>query len=210
MDVPDPYNEVNEWANVMMNAAVSIVSVGSIVTIDEALQAFEGRSKQKVTIKGKPTPTGLKIWVLAVAGYMLQWLWHRPGCGPMGIEGCRGPRKPRNKVTSSDGSSDGSSDKAPALTMTQAVVVALIKRLPPSRCHVYIDNLFPSPGLFATLRRLGILATGTCRTNCSLYRRLIELMEDDRKGRKMWSYGRIQSWPTADNKVSHPHSQSVS
>jgi hypothetical protein len=49
MDVPDPYNKVNEWANVMMNAAVSIVSVGSIVTVDEAIQAFQGRSKQKVT-----------------------------------------------------------------------------------------------------------------------------------------------------------------
>jgi hypothetical protein len=110
MDVPDPYNKVNEWANVMMDAALSIVTIGSIIGVDEAMQAFQGRSKQKVTIKGKPTPTGLKIWVLAVAGYMLQWLWHRLGCGPVGIEGCRGPRKARNKVTSSD----GSSDKAPA------------------------------------------------------------------------------------------------
>jgi hypothetical protein len=60
MDVPDSYNKVNEWANVMMNAAVSIVSIGSIVTVDEATQAFEGRSKQKVTIKGKPHPQGLR------------------------------------------------------------------------------------------------------------------------------------------------------
>jgi hypothetical protein len=58
----------------MIDAAVNIVSVGSIITIDKAIQAFEGHSKQKVTIKGKPTPTGLKIWVLAVAGYMLQWI----------------------------------------------------------------------------------------------------------------------------------------
>jgi hypothetical protein len=71
VDVPGPYHKVNEWANVIMDAALSIVSVGSIVTVDEAMQAFQGRSKQKVTIKGKPTPTGLKIWVLAVAGYVL-------------------------------------------------------------------------------------------------------------------------------------------
>jgi hypothetical protein len=206
VDVPGPYYKVNEWANVIMDAALSIVSIGSIIGVDEAMQAFQGRSKQKVTIKGKPTPTKLKIWVLAVAGYVLQWIWHRPGSqyGPVGVEGRRGPRKARNKVISSDGSSDGSSDKTPALNPTQAVVVAIIKRLPPYKYHIYLDNLFSSPDLFLALTQLGIGATGTCRTNCGLYRRLVELKEDDRKGRKMWPYNRIQSWATADNKVRIP------
>jgi hypothetical protein len=69
--MPGHYYKANEWAGVMMDAALSIVTIGSVIGVDEAMQAFQGRSKQNVTIKGKPTPTGLKIWVLAVAGYVL-------------------------------------------------------------------------------------------------------------------------------------------
>ncbi|KFA65980.1 hypothetical protein S40285_09768 [Stachybotrys chlorohalonatus IBT 40285] len=71
MDIPGPYNKVNEWANVMMEATLNIVIIGSIIGIDEAMQGFQGNSSQIVTIKTKPTPTGLKIWFLAVKGYIL-------------------------------------------------------------------------------------------------------------------------------------------
>ncbi|KFA48712.1 hypothetical protein S40293_09767 [Stachybotrys chartarum IBT 40293] len=101
-----------------MEAALDIVIIGSVIGVDEAVQGFQGRSSQIVTIKTKPTPTGLKIWVLAVKGYILQWIWHKPGSqyGPVGIEGRRGP-----KVKASD--------KPPALNPTQAVVVALVNQI---------------------------------------------------------------------------------
>jgi hypothetical protein len=173
--MPGRYYKVDEWSNVMMDAALSIVTIGSTIGVDEAMQAFEGRSKQNVTIKEKLTTTGLKIWVLAVAGYVLQWMWHRPGSqyGPVSVKGRRDPRNPRIKVTSLDGSSDGSSDKAPALNPVEAVVVALVNRLPRHTYHVYIDNPFSPPDLFLALRQLGIGATGTYGTHSGLYCRLI-------------------------------------
>jgi hypothetical protein len=181
VDIPGPYYKVNGWANVMMDAALSIVTIGSIIGVDETIQAFPGRSKQKVTTKGELTPAGLKICVLYVAGYVLQWIWHRPGSqyDPVCVEG---RRVPKVKATSSygscngstDDSSDGSSDKAMALNLTQAVVVALVNWLPRQTHHVYINNIFSSPDLFFALKQLGIGATGTWRTNCGLYRRLIE------------------------------------
>jgi hypothetical protein len=57
-----------------MDAALSIVTIGSIIGVDEAMQAFQGRFKQKVTIRRKTTSTGLKISALDVAGSVLQWI----------------------------------------------------------------------------------------------------------------------------------------
>ncbi|KFA80954.1 hypothetical protein S40288_09573 [Stachybotrys chartarum IBT 40288] len=40
--------------------------------------AFTSKSKLKLTIKTKPTPTGFKVWVVAQKGYFLGWVGHRP------------------------------------------------------------------------------------------------------------------------------------
>ncbi|KFA69442.1 hypothetical protein S40285_04622 [Stachybotrys chlorohalonatus IBT 40285] len=193
LGMPALYNKVNEWANVIMEAALNIISVSSIIGIDEAMQGFQGKSSQIVMIKMKPMPIGLKIWVLAVQEYILQWIWHRPGSkyGPIGIEGCQGL-----KVKTLD----GSSDKPPPLNPTQAAVVALVNRLSKDIYHVFLDNIFSSPDLFNALRQLGIWATGTCCMNCGIYRQIVKLKEDDRKGQRMWPRGRLESWPTPDNK----------
>jgi hypothetical protein len=248
--VPDPFNQVNEWSNYMMEAAVRLVEIGSIIGVDEGIVGFKGQSRHKITIKTKPTPTGLKVWILAAQGYLLRWYWHQSGpkYGPVGVKAdLQAVAKPSdNKLSdsSSDGSSDGSSDdishssssedsadegtdegigdlgpldepscetagalsrgiltELPALNPTQAVVVALVSRLPPDTYHVFLDNLFSSPDLFRALRILGAGATGTCRTNCGLYRDIVIAKEDDRKGKGLWPWGRSKTWPTPDNKV---------
>ncbi|KFA68880.1 hypothetical protein S40285_10874 [Stachybotrys chlorohalonatus IBT 40285] len=86
--VPDPFNKVNEWSNYMMEVAVRLVEIGSIIGVDEAIIGFKGQSHHKITIKTKPTPIGLKVWVLAIHGYLLRWYFHQPGpkYGPVGIE----------------------------------------------------------------------------------------------------------------------------
>jgi hypothetical protein len=71
VQVPAPYDKVSDWANVMMAAAMAAIVVGSNVAVDEGMVKFEGRSDQKVTIKTKPTPTGLKVWLLCIQGYIL-------------------------------------------------------------------------------------------------------------------------------------------
>jgi hypothetical protein len=267
--VPAPFNKVNEWSYYMMETAVRLVEIGSIIGIDEGIIGFKGQSRHKVTIKTKPTPTGLKVWALAAHGYLLQWYWHQPGpkYGPVGVEATararavavapdnspdKGSDKSSDKGSDegSDEDSDEGSDKGsdsiiyssssddsadeeapdtealyepleetatqmmedipiatlPPLNPTQAVVVALINKLPEGTYHVFLDNLFSSPDLFKALRILGIGATGTCRTNCGLYRDIVVAKENDRKGKELWPWGRICSWPTPDNKVGRPSS----
>jgi hypothetical protein len=260
---PDPFNKVNEWSNHMMEAAIQLVEIGSIIGVDEAIVGFKGRSRHKITIKTKPTPTGLKVWVLAVRGYLLRWYFHQPGpkYGPVGVEAAlqalsnrASNNKPSNGPSTnelsngpllsdemSDSSSDNSSDdisydesseddadegsidnelldepseeikgqllkglpvqELPHLNPTQAVVVALVSKLPHDIYHVFLDNLFSSPDLFKALRILGTGATGTCRTNCGLYRDIVIAKENDRKGKGLWPWGRLETWPTPDNKV---------
>jgi hypothetical protein len=89
----------------------------------------------------------------------------------------------------------------PPLNPTQAVVATLVSQLPEGTYHVIVDNLFSSPDLFRALRALGVGATGTCRTNCGLYRDIIVAKENDRKGKQLWPWGQLRSWPTPDNKV---------
>jgi hypothetical protein len=40
---------------------------------------FEGRTTQKITIPGKPIPTGFKIFALGDSSYTLNWECTRPG-----------------------------------------------------------------------------------------------------------------------------------
>lgn len=47
------------------------VSPGSHLAIDETIERFTGRSTDITTTPGKPTPTGLKMWILALEGYLL-------------------------------------------------------------------------------------------------------------------------------------------
>jgi Transposase IS4 len=40
------------------------------LTVDEVMLKFEGRTSQKITIPGKPIPTGFKIFALGDSGYI--------------------------------------------------------------------------------------------------------------------------------------------
>jgi hypothetical protein len=189
--MPAPYCKVNDWANIIMEAAITAVNVGTFVAVDEGMVMFEGRSRHKLTIKTKPTDTGLKVWLLGALGYILQWIWHSPGAkfGPVGVE------QQFWKNPDIDNEEE-------ALNPTQGVVYALCHRLGAPGHHVFLDNLFSSPHLFRALRVLGHGATGTARTNCGLYKRLVDLKAKDRAGQQLWDWGRLESWPTDDGKVS--------
>jgi hypothetical protein len=76
-----------------------------------------------------------------------------------------------------------------------------VKRLPPAIYHVFLDNLFSSPDLFTVLRALKIGATGTCRINSGIFKRLVQLKKDDTNGKLRWIWGQIETVPTPDNKV---------
>jgi hypothetical protein len=174
-EIPCPYSQVNEWADSLKAASLADVEVGSHVAIDEAICGFQVHSKQKV-IKSKPTPTGLKILILATQGYIFYWIWHTPysTLGPVG-RCCRKKDK----------------DDPYNINPTQAVVVSLVKTLPMQTYYVFLDNLFSLPQLFRQLRLLGVGATGIARTNAGLFEQLVKAKDNDRKGQKLWPWGRL-------------------
>ncbi|CAG9950100.1 unnamed protein product [Clonostachys rosea f. rosea IK726] len=132
---------------------------------------------------------GFKIWAVAEAGYFLQWLPHLP----RKVFDSIGDNKRRTRKRKRDDEH--------SLNPTQAVVVDLIKRLPPAIYHVFLDNLFSSPDLFTVLRALNIGATGTCRINSGIFNRLVQLKKADTNGKLPWHWGQIETVPTPNNKV---------
>jgi hypothetical protein len=173
----------------MQQASLRYWIPGTNIAVDECIQHFEGRTLEKVVIKSKPTPEGFKIWAVAEAGYFLSWLPHLP----YKVFDSIGDDKPRTKKRKRDDEH--------SLNPTQAVVITLVKRLPPAIYHVFLDNLFSSPGLFIVLRGLNIGATGTCRTNCGIFKHLVQLKKLDNNGKLQWNWGQIETVPTPDNQV---------
>lgn len=162
---------------------------GRDLAIDEHMQRFTGRAREVTTVPNKPTPTGLKIWCLAQRGFLLKWVWHRPGQknGPIGI------KTPRELGGTKNGKGGNK---------TQAVVIHLLDLLPPSLApyHVYLDNLFTSTKLLEMLRKKGYTATGTCRTTSGVLSELVELKKKD-KGEGEMPWGTLYAMPTASNQV---------
>jgi hypothetical protein len=78
------------------------------------------------------------VWIVAQKGYILSWLWHSKGSGPVGI-----------KVPSALGR-----NKTAA---TVPYLLQLLPKRPPNSPYiVWLDNLFSSTKLFRYLRELGL------------------------------------------------------
>ena len=103
--------------------------LGTHLSVDESIQRFMGRSSEIVNIPGKPTPEGVKVWVLANQGYVLDWMWHAKGEK-------RGPWDLDDFWTEDLG-----------FSKTQAVVFDLVKQqgISDKSMHIiWMDNLFTS------------------------------------------------------------------
>ena len=76
-----PFDKMGSLANHLRTCFQRFWNPGTHVAVDEAIQGFQGRASEIVTIPSKPTPTGFEIWVLAVNGYILDndFLWHARG-----------------------------------------------------------------------------------------------------------------------------------
>ena len=136
------------------------------MAVDETIQRFMGRAKETLTIPTKPEPIGFKIWVLANAGYMLDWMYHAKGSGKD-----EGPQNLEDFWTEDCG-----------LSKTQAVVLDLLTQegIPPSnQLIVWLDNLFTSARLLSRLKQEGYGAAGTVRLSKTARE------EDEEKKRKI-------------------------
>ncbi|KAI3584165.1 hypothetical protein IWW34DRAFT_721775, partial [Fusarium oxysporum f. sp. albedinis] len=58
--VPSVYRQVDRWSKHIQETGDSMHMPGSVLTADEAMVRFTGRSLETTTIPQKPTPTGYK------------------------------------------------------------------------------------------------------------------------------------------------------
>ena len=173
---------VSEWSSHIQEVSAELFVPGTHIAVDECIIRFTGRSKAKVTIPRKPTPTGLKAWVVAQEGYFMRWKFHIPASVARGIVA-----KKRGEKSE--------------LAATQAVVLELVLQLPITSYHVFFDNLFSSPQLLRALRERGIAGTGTARTNRGIYPPFVLAKSQDNNGKLKWKYNELQAIPTPDNLV---------
>jgi len=146
---PRPFDKVEPLAKHLRKCFHKFMTAGINVAIDECIQGFDGRASEIVNIPTKPTPIGFKIWVLAIDGYVLDFMWH--ACGSKSLDGPQNLDPQWQKL---------------GFSATQSVVLTLICQMEnQGRGHVvWIDNLFTSGRLLKTLRELEIGSAGTVRT----------------------------------------------
>lgn len=121
----------------------------SILSIDESMIKFFGRSIIKQFMRNKPIKFGLKMWCIAtVSGYVLDIDVY---CGKGG---------------------KSQSEKFENLNLGTRVVMMMLNdflaNTPKDKLqdyHVAFDNFFTSPDLLVHLKKLGLKATGTVRQN---------------------------------------------
>jgi hypothetical protein len=136
---------------------------------------FEGRTSQKITIPGKPIPTGFKIFALGDSGYTYNWECTRPGLA----EGFQEEKRRISVLIPNSAISV-------FLNPTQSVVIRLIKCLSiyiqnGLSFHLFLDNLFVCWKSAIALKERGIAVTGTVRKEASKYPpRLLQLKKLNR------------------------------
>lgn len=106
------------------------------LTLDETMVRFKGRSHWKTVIKGKPTPTGYKLYTVASHGYLLTFDIYR---GKGGYQVKQG--------------------------VLHHTVVKLVTRWAHTNRILFTDNLYTSPALCRHLLTMGLRSCGTCRPN---------------------------------------------
>ena len=145
---PTIFEKLEELSEHLRHAFKQYLSIGTHLTVDESILRFQGRSAVTANIPSKPVPEGYKLWVLANAGYVLDWLFHAKG----------------DKLGSVDLDEFWTKDEG--FSKIQAVVLDLLTQqgIDDNNKHVvWLDNLFTSARLLSVLRDLGFGAAGTVR-----------------------------------------------
>jgi hypothetical protein len=104
-----------------------------VMTVDEAMVGFKGRSELKQYIPQKPTKWGYKIWCLVSCNYLLAFNV---------FEG---------------------KDSSPSSSSPSDIVVSLVARYSHHNHIVYLDRYFTSPALLDELTARGFRGCGTVR-----------------------------------------------
>jgi len=132
------------------------------LSVDEMMIKYFGRNSLKQFIKSKPIRFGIKMWALCSAeGYLFDCDIY---CG-----------KQTNTANLLPNCAQGS---RVVLQMLQQLLLNTTPRKL-SQYHIYFDNLFTSPDLLVHMKKIGLRATGTVRSD-----RVSEKNEIDKKAAK--------------------------
>lgn len=135
------------------------------LSVDEMMVKFYGRTSLRQFMRNKPVRFGIKLWGICDSnGFLYDCDIY---CG-------KGSQFPKS----------GNVTKLKNCCLGSRVVLQMLHKLftdvihkKRQKYHLYFDNFFTSPDLLVHLRRLGLRATGTVRTN-----RVGTTNEIDKKG----------------------------
>jgi hypothetical protein len=199
--LPKVFQAAEEWSDHIQKVSAALFQPGSHLAVDECMVRYTGRSTATTLVKEKPTPLGFKIWVIAQAGFFIQWLWHYKGSNYGAIS--RESRRKEGGYNPSEKREQAGNKEASFLPLsnTSGVVLSLCKSLPTQTYHVFVENLFSTPPLFRKLRDHGYGATGTARPNCGIHKDLKRDKALDKLGNCDYAFNEVRSIPSADNLV---------
>ncbi|KAM5528513.1 hypothetical protein FOXYSP1_18994 [Fusarium oxysporum f. sp. phaseoli] len=158
--LPKAFQAAEEWPDHIQRVSAAFFQPGAHLAVDECMVRYTGRSTATTVVRGKPTPLGFKIWVIAQASFFIRWLWHFKGSNYNALG--RGAKVKEREAASKEA--------APLIQLgnMQGVVVSLCDSLPKQTYHLFEDNFFSTPPLFRKLRDHGYGATATARPNCAV------------------------------------------
>ncbi|KAH7940561.1 hypothetical protein HPB49_001894 [Dermacentor silvarum] len=138
---PDKFWKVRPIISAIQTQCLKLVPLPD-QSIDEQMIPFTGRVVAKQFVKGKPNPEGIKVFVRCSADGLAHDLEIYQGKGT------------------------GVSENHFHLGLGGSVVMRLVEHAPHGHnIRVYMDNYFSSVPLLRELKELGILASGTIRSN---------------------------------------------
>ena len=129
----DRLRKIRYFLQQLQHSFASHFNPSRVMTVDEAMVGFKGRSELKQYIPQKPTKWGYKVWCLASSSYLLAF-------------------------SVFEGKSSSSSTISPS-----SVVLSLVGPYAHNNHIIYLDRYFTSPSLLDELRALGFRACGTVR-----------------------------------------------
>ena len=152
------FYRIQRIADLIRNACRNSYTPSSNIAIDEAMVAFEGRSKHTVKLKNKPIDTGYKVWCIGDHGYIWSWLFHSR---TEGVETLEGSRKTLwKRLRSNEESQSENVLLAPTFALVLRLAEQLSKQL---KFCIYLDNLFLNLPVAQCLLSMGIYCMGTTR-----------------------------------------------
>jgi len=134
----DKLFKIRPLVEVLVNKWQAAYYPGQNLSVDESIVAFKGRASMVQYNPQKPHKWGIKAWVLSESksGYMYNWELYRGG----------------TRGTTEHG-------------LSKNVVTSITRPVYGNKHHIYMDNFFSSPDLFATLAENKLGACGTLRAN---------------------------------------------